>query len=306
MTRADGLAGPELDFSTPSALADDAVTALQASTQSPGLRPAAADAGAAAVLVHRTDRLSTKPPEGAGRAPRHRRGREPVRGRGRAVRRRRDAGRPGLARPSASRSRADETLWVDERRHTAGDQLRVADPARGIPDRAARGWPAPSRCAAGRPPSPAACTPAPPSPYRPRARSRWAAPRRPTSPSTRPSASWSHVTVEREEDGVRVRDAGSTNGTLVDGVEVGEEGVLVEDEAVVVAGGTAITLRRDARRDPGPGPGLAAQPDHRRHRAVQPAAAARARPRRRSPCSRRCARTRRRRPASASPPSSAR
>jgi hypothetical protein len=40
VTRADGLAGPELDFSAPSALADDAVTALQASTQSPGLRPA--------------------------------------------------------------------------------------------------------------------------------------------------------------------------------------------------------------------------------------------------------------------------
>ena len=40
VTRADGLAGPELDFSTPSALADKAVIALQSSTQSPGLRPA--------------------------------------------------------------------------------------------------------------------------------------------------------------------------------------------------------------------------------------------------------------------------
>jgi hypothetical protein len=40
VTRADGLAGPELDFSAPSALADGSVTALQASTQSPGVRPA--------------------------------------------------------------------------------------------------------------------------------------------------------------------------------------------------------------------------------------------------------------------------
>ena len=59
VTRADGLAGPELDFSAPSALADDAVTALQASTQSPGLRPASPKPEpAAAVLVHRTDRLT--------------------------------------------------------------------------------------------------------------------------------------------------------------------------------------------------------------------------------------------------------
>lgn len=35
----DGLAGPDLDFATPTALAPGAVTALQASTQDPGLRP---------------------------------------------------------------------------------------------------------------------------------------------------------------------------------------------------------------------------------------------------------------------------
>ena len=55
--------------------------------------------------------------------------------------------------------------------------------------------------------------------------------------------------------GLRVKDAGSTNGTLVDGVEVPEEGVLVTDEAVVLAGGTSITLRRDLAETPAPAPG---------------------------------------------------
>lgn len=41
VTHADGLAGPALDFGSTSALADDEVTTLQASTQSPGLRPVA-------------------------------------------------------------------------------------------------------------------------------------------------------------------------------------------------------------------------------------------------------------------------
>jgi ABC-type branched-subunit amino acid transport system substrate-binding protein len=39
VTSADGLAGPDLDFGSPSTLADDDVTVLQASNQSPGLRP---------------------------------------------------------------------------------------------------------------------------------------------------------------------------------------------------------------------------------------------------------------------------
>ncbi len=70
-----------------------------------------------------------------------------------------------------------------------------------------------------------------------------------------PSVSWSHVSVERDGEGLRVRDAGSTNGTLVEGVEVGEEGVLVESEAVVVVGGTSISLRRDPGETPAPPPG---------------------------------------------------
>ncbi|GAB3787694.1 ABC transporter substrate-binding protein [Nocardioides ungokensis] len=45
VTHADGLAGPSLDFSSPDALADDEVAVLQASTQSPGLRPVAATPG---------------------------------------------------------------------------------------------------------------------------------------------------------------------------------------------------------------------------------------------------------------------
>ena len=121
-----------------------------------------------------------------------------------------------------------------------------------------------------------------------------------------PSASWSHVTIEREEDGVRVRDAGSTNGTLVDGVEVDADGLLVEDEAVVVAGGTAITLRRELVETPAPAPGTlhnlttaGTAPFNRPPRPGRPPAPE---PR----CSRRCTRTRRRRPASASPPSSVR
>ena len=44
VTHADGLAGPDLHFGSAGAVADDDVHALQASTQDPGLRPAAAAA----------------------------------------------------------------------------------------------------------------------------------------------------------------------------------------------------------------------------------------------------------------------
>ena len=62
---------------------------------------------------------------------------------------------------------------------------------------------------------------------------------------TSPSASWSHLSLEREAEGVRVRDTGSTNGTLVNGVAVGADGVLVTEDALVVAGGNAIRVSRD-------------------------------------------------------------
>jgi S-DNA-T family DNA segregation ATPase FtsK/SpoIIIE len=70
-----------------------------------------------------------------------------------------------------------------------------------------------------------------------------------------PSASWSHVSVVREGEGVRVTDCGSTNGTYVEGEKVGEAGVLVTGTAVVVAGGTAITLRKDSDEVLAPAPG---------------------------------------------------
>ena len=70
-----------------------------------------------------------------------------------------------------------------------------------------------------------------------------------------PSLSWTHVTFEREGDGVRVSDAGSTNGTYVDGVEVTDEGVLATEECVVVAGGSALTLTPDSRESLAPAPG---------------------------------------------------
>ena len=44
VTHADGLAGPDLHLGAAGTLADDDVHALQASTQDPGLRPAAAAA----------------------------------------------------------------------------------------------------------------------------------------------------------------------------------------------------------------------------------------------------------------------
>ena len=89
-----------------------------------------------------------------------------------------------------------------------------------------------------------------------------------------PSASWSHARVEvatevegkdeveetesrnsradaqpqpgkRKVEGLRVTDDGSTNGTFVDGVKVPDEGVFItDDEAVLVVGGTSVTLRR--------------------------------------------------------------
>ena len=149
---------------------------------------------------------------------------------------------------------ADETLWVDERRHTAGDQLRsltLLDGSRIGRDRLARPEPVRGWSATVSGGLHAGATVVVPG-ARP-----LAVGRSPQADLTldSPSASWSHVTIEREEDGVRVRDAGSTNGTLVDGVEVGADGLLVEDEAVVVAGGTAITLRRALTETPAPAPG---------------------------------------------------
>lgn len=149
---------------------------------------------------------------------------------------------------------AGETLWVDGRRHEAGDLVSSAGLLEG--SRLAR------------------------SPHeRPQPISGWAASISAgldvgytvAVPNGRPlvigrspqadlaidsgSVSWSHATVEHDEDGLRVRDAGSTNGTLVDGLEVGEDGVLVEGTSVVIVGGSAITLWRGSDEALAPAPG---------------------------------------------------
>ncbi|MHA7219107.1 FtsK/SpoIIIE domain-containing protein [Arthrobacter sp. MDT1-48-3] len=69
------------------------------------------------------------------------------------------------------------------------------------------------------------------------------------------SASWEHCRLRREDDGVRVLDSGSTNGTLVDGERVGDDGVLVREIATITAGGTVLLLRRSLDETPAPAPG---------------------------------------------------
>ncbi|CAH0271182.1 Nucleotide-binding protein Rv1421 [Microbacterium sp. Bi128] len=69
------------------------------------------------------------------------------------------------------------------------------------------------------------------------------------------SASWDHCRLRREEDGLRVFDGGSTNGTLVNGEPVGEDGVLVTETATITAGGAVLLLRRSLDETPAPPPG---------------------------------------------------
>ncbi|ROS37621.1 FtsK/SpoIIIE domain-containing protein [Curtobacterium sp. PhB78] len=57
------------------------------------------------------------------------------------------------------------------------------------------------------------------------------------------SASWEHCTVEREDDGVRVRDAGSTNGTVIAGERIDAEGVLLSGTTSVIVGGAVLLVR---------------------------------------------------------------
>ncbi|GGL80719.1 cell division protein FtsK [Curtobacterium citreum] len=57
------------------------------------------------------------------------------------------------------------------------------------------------------------------------------------------SASWEHCTVEREGDGVRVRDAGSTNGTVIGGERIDDEGVLLTRTTSVIVGGAVLLVR---------------------------------------------------------------
>ncbi len=148
----------------------------------------------------------------------------------------------------------DETLWVDSRRHDAGDLVRSVQLfegsriARSAPERTepVNGWAASvsGGLDAGR-------TVAVPT-GRP-----LLVGRSPQADITvdSPSVSWSHATVEHDGDSLRVRDAGSTNGTQVDGAEVTADGVLVEGDAVVLVGGTAISLWRGSGEALAPAPG---------------------------------------------------
>ena len=69
------------------------------------------------------------------------------------------------------------------------------------------------------------------------------------------SASWDHCRLRREEDGLRVLDGGSTNGTLVNGERIADDGVLVTSAATITAGGTVLLLRRSLDETPAPPPG---------------------------------------------------
>ncbi|OIH84517.1 cell division protein FtsK [Arthrobacter sp. UCD-GKA] len=69
------------------------------------------------------------------------------------------------------------------------------------------------------------------------------------------SASWHHASVQLEGDGVRVRDAGSTNGTLLAGQPVDQDGVLLTAPATLLMGGTTVLLRPALVESPAPEPG---------------------------------------------------
>lgn len=68
-------------------------------------------------------------------------------------------------------------------------------------------------------------------------------------------ASWNHCTLQLEGVGVRIRDSGSTNGTVIGGTLVTEEGVLIDTLATFVVGGAALTLRPNLREPIAPAPG---------------------------------------------------
>ncbi|MGL3807880.1 FtsK/SpoIIIE domain-containing protein [Paeniglutamicibacter sp. R2-26] len=69
------------------------------------------------------------------------------------------------------------------------------------------------------------------------------------------SASWNHAGIELEGEGVRVRDAHSTNGTMLDGAPVDADGTLVTAAGTLVVGGTTLLLRPSLTESPAPKPG---------------------------------------------------
>ena len=69
------------------------------------------------------------------------------------------------------------------------------------------------------------------------------------------SASWEHCTVALDDDGVLIRDSGSTNGTVVAGEKVGAEGVRVTEGTTVIVGGAVLIVRPDLPESTVPAPG---------------------------------------------------
>ena len=70
------------------------------------------------------------------------------------------------------------------------------------------------------------------------------------------SASWEHCRIERTEEGVKITDAGSTNGTFVNGIKVPEEGTETDEFAVIYTGGAVLLLRPQLAETPAPKPGM--------------------------------------------------
>lgn len=69
------------------------------------------------------------------------------------------------------------------------------------------------------------------------------------------SASWEHFRVQRTGEGLKISDAGSTNGTIVSGQKVGEEGLEITQTTAVQAGGAVVLLRPALAEDMAPRPG---------------------------------------------------
>ncbi len=64
------------------------------------------------------------------------------------------------------------------------------------------------------------------------------------------AASWRQCTFEREGAGLRLRDHGSTNGTVTRGVHVSQEGIHLAESCVVIAGGVALSVFQDSAKPP--------------------------------------------------------
>ncbi|GAA1496883.1 FtsK/SpoIIIE domain-containing protein [Paeniglutamicibacter kerguelensis] len=69
------------------------------------------------------------------------------------------------------------------------------------------------------------------------------------------SASWNHASIELEGEGIRIRDAQSTNGTLLDGVPVDMDGTLATAPGTLVIGGTTLLVRPVVPESRAPKPG---------------------------------------------------